>query len=106
MSKKIKTQPSDLLDEMVERRTAKNPEFPAIYEATRRAREMIDELAATRKAKRISQATVARRMGTKQPAIARFEANGDARLSTINAYANAIGAEIRIRDAVTHLTVR
>lgn len=99
MSKKNKNQAGDFLDEMIQRRAAANAEFPAIYEAALRTREIIDQLAATRKAKRISQSTVAKRMGTKQPAIARLEANGDARLSTINAYANAIGAELRIRDA-------
>ena len=89
----------DFVDEMIERRGAISPEFPGIYEAARHAREMIDELATTRKERRISQATVARRMGTKQPAIARLEANGDARLSTVSAYAAAIGAELEIRQA-------
>ncbi len=99
MSKKAKEPTGDFIDEMIERRATFNPEFRAIYQAALQARDMIDELTATRKAKKISQATVAKRMGTKQPAIARLEANGDARLSTVNAYASAIGAEIKVRDS-------
>lgn len=95
-----KANSGDFLDEMVERRTAISPDFPAVYEAAVRTREMIDQLATARRAKRISQAAVAKKMGTRQPAIARLEANGDARLSTINAYAEAIGVKVTIDGAV------
>ncbi len=69
--------------------------FPGFADVSARD-ELIVELAATRHRLGLSQAEVAARMGTSQPAVARLESGGsDARLSTLERYAAALGAELR-----------
>ena len=72
------------------------PVLPGFREMARR-RALLDELVARRRAAGLSQSEVAARMGTSQPAVARFETGqADARLSTVQRYAEAIGAEMRL----------
>ena len=62
-----------------------------------RRRALATELAAHRRAAALSQETVAERMGTSQPAIARLEAGeADVRLSTVERYAAAIGCRLEV----------
>ena len=71
-------------------------------ELAERRRALAAELAAHRRAAELSQETVAERMGTSQPAIARLEAGEvDLRVSTVERYAAAIGrsVELRLRPA-------
>jgi predicted transcriptional regulator len=85
----------DFLDEMIEESTKKNPEFPSLMEEARQRRELMNALAATRSRARISQSTIARRIKTSQPAVARLEAGAvDPRLSTIQRYAASVGKRI------------
>jgi len=57
-----------------------------------RRRELMDELAATRRERGLSQTEIAARMGTSQSAVARLERGDlDARLSTLERYAAALG---------------
>jgi DNA-binding Xre family transcriptional regulator len=65
-------------------------------------RRLVSELTAERVAARLSQTEVAARMGTSQSAVARLESGeADARASTLERYAAAIGCQIswRLHDA-------
>jgi DNA-binding Xre family transcriptional regulator len=58
-------------------------------------RRLVTHLAAERQAARLSQTEVAARMGTSQSAVARLESGeADARASTLERYAAAIGCQI------------
>ena len=58
---------------------------------------LVAELVAHRRAAGLSQGEVAERMGTSQPAVARLEAGQvDARMSTVQRYAAAVGARLNI----------
>jgi DNA-binding Xre family transcriptional regulator len=61
-------------------------------------RRLVSELTAERLAARLSQTEVAARMGTSQSAVARLESGeADARASTLERYAAAIGCQISWR---------
>jgi len=85
----------DFLDEVVGERTARNAEFPALVAAAVRRRALLRQLAEKRDAAGLSQTVVAARMGTSQSAVARLEsAEVDAKLSTLERYAAAIGQRV------------
>jgi transcriptional regulator with XRE-family HTH domain len=85
----------DELEDFIAERTAKNPEFPALVEAHLQRRRLQRTLAGKRQELGLSQTEVARRMGTSQSAVARIEAGEiDAKISTLQRYALAIGFEI------------
>jgi ribosome-binding protein aMBF1 (putative translation factor) len=85
----------DFLDEMIDERITANPEFGALLDAAVRRRELLEELAAEREALGLSQTVVAARMHTSQSAVARLEsAEVDAKLSTVERYAAALGKKI------------
>ena len=88
------------IDELLDERTAQNPDFPELVEAALRTRRLVRALAERRRAMGISQTVVAARMGTSQSALARLEAGGsDPRISTVERYARALGEELEIRAA-------
>lgn len=90
--------PKDLLDEIVQKRTKANPDFPQMVEAALRARLLLRSLADRRKKLGLSQTLVAARMGTSQSALARLEAGeSDPRISTVERYALAVGQELAHR---------
>ncbi len=90
----------DFVDEIVAERTARNPEFPDLVEAALRRRQLLRELAARREKLGLSQTAVAARMGTSQSAVARLEAGElDAKLSTVERFAAALGQKIEWRVA-------
>lgn len=69
-------------------------------QSARRRQEMLADLVAERHAAGLSQAEVADRMGTSQPAVARVEAGAvDVRLSTLQRYAAAVGRQLEVRLA-------
>jgi len=85
----------DFLDEVIDERTAKNAEFPELVAAAVRRRALLRQLADKRDAAGLSQTVVAARMGTSQSAVARLEsAEVDAKLSTVERYAAAIGQRV------------
>jgi predicted transcriptional regulator len=85
----------DFLDEMIEESTQKNPEFPSLMEEARQRRALLNALATVRSRSRISQNTIAKRIKTSQPAIARLETGTvDPRLSTLQRYAASVGKRI------------
>jgi predicted transcriptional regulator len=68
------------------------PVFPGFEEAALARRKLIEELAARRAELGLSQTVVAARMGTSQSVVARLESGDvDARLSTVERYAAALG---------------
>jgi ribosome-binding protein aMBF1 (putative translation factor) len=90
----------DILDQMVDERSERNPEFPELVEAALRRRQLLRELAVRRERLGMSQTAVAARMGTSQSAVARLEAGEiDAKLSTVERFAAALGQKVEWRVA-------
>ncbi|HEY3009547.1 MAG TPA: helix-turn-helix domain-containing protein [Micromonosporaceae bacterium] len=74
------------------------PVLPGFRELAERRQRALADLVAQRRAAGLSQADVAARMGTSQPAVARLEAgNVDVRLSTLERYAAAVGGRLHLR---------
>ncbi len=85
----------DFLDEVVDERTARNPEFPAMVEAAERRRKLLAALAERRRQGEHSQTAVAAAMRSSQSSIARLETSAtDARLSTLDRFAHALGYRV------------
>lgn len=71
--------------------------FPGFAAFGRTQRAVLGELTERRRTLGLSQQAVAERMGTTQSAVARLEAGGlDARMSTLERYADALGVELRL----------
>jgi seryl-tRNA synthetase len=88
----------DFLDEVVDERTARNPEFQAMVEAAERRRQLLATLAERRRQRQQSQTAVAAAMQSSQSSIARLETSAtDARLSTLDRYAHALGYRVEYR---------
>ena len=69
--------------------------FPGLEGLAARRRELIEELVRARQESELSQTEIAARMGTSQSAVARLESGDlDARLSTIERYAAALGRTV------------
>ncbi|MGH9186670.1 MAG: helix-turn-helix domain-containing protein [Acidimicrobiales bacterium] len=69
--------------------------FPGFSDISERRQRVVTDLVTARRRQGLSQAEVAARMGTSQPAVARLEAGDtDVRLSTIDRYAAAVGQEL------------
>ena len=69
--------------------------FPGLQGMAARRRALIAELTEVRRVSGASQTEVAARMGTSQSAVARLESGEwDARLSTIERYAAAVGSTV------------
>jgi predicted transcriptional regulator len=76
-------------------RDAEITPFPGFREIAERRRAVIGELVAARRDQGLSQTVVAARMGTSQSVVARLEAGEvDARLSTLQRYANAVSRQL------------
>lgn len=88
----------DFLEEVVDERTARSPEFPALVEAAERRRQLLGALAERRRAGAQSQTAVAAAMRSSQSSVARLETSAtDARLSTLDRYAHALGYRVEYR---------
>lgn len=87
----------DELGAYVEQSKQDDPAFRVAYEDAERLHEIIDKLVKLRKALRLNQTEVARRMGVRQPTVSGFETEGsDPRLSTLQRYARAVEAALRV----------
>ena len=85
----------DELEDYIAERAHVNPEFPGLVDAHLQRRRLQRALAGKRQELGISQTEVAKRMSTSQSAVARIEAGEiDAKVSTLQRYALAIGFEI------------
>lgn len=92
----------DFLEELIEERSARTPEFPRRVQAALHRRELMRALARARQQRGFSQSQVASRMRTSQPAIAKIESGEiDVRASTIDRYAAAIGGRVEYRFVPT-----
>ena len=82
----------DFVDNMIAKRTARNPEFPELLEAAQRRRTLLRVLAARREENGQTQTAVAAAMSTSQSSVARLESTAvDAKLSTVERYAESLG---------------
>lgn len=82
----------DFLDEMIAKRTKRNPDFPDLLDAARRRRELLHALAEQREDQERSQTAIAADMKTSQSAVARLESTAsDAKISTVDRYAASLG---------------
>jgi len=80
----------DDLDRSIERRTARNPNFPKQLAAEVKRLELIDSLVVMRKMNGLSQADVAREMGVGQSVVAEIESGQiDVRYTTLDRYVSA-----------------
>ena len=79
-----------------------NPKVKAEFDALEEEFLLFDELLKARMEAGLTQAEVARRMGTKTPAVARLEAGGGNKkhspsILTLRKYARAVGCHLEIR---------
>lgn len=82
----------DFLDKMIDKRTARNPEFPRLVDAARRRRELLRALSEQREEQKRSQTAVAAAMETSQSFVARLESTAaDTKMSTVDRYAESLG---------------
>lgn len=82
----------DFLDEMISKRTERNPDFPSLLDAALRRRELLHALAQQRQEQERSQTAVAAAMATSQSTVARLESTAsDAKISTVDRYAASLG---------------
>jgi transcriptional regulator with XRE-family HTH domain len=82
-------------------RWKKDPVFKAEYDALEQEFALFDELLKARLAAKLTQAEVAKRMGTKVPAISRMESSGGKKhspsIATLKKYAAAVGCRLVVR---------
>jgi predicted transcriptional regulator len=77
----------------------KNPAVKAEYDALEEEFALINELLSARTKAKLSQAQVARRMGTSQSAVARIESGHTPSLTSLRKYARAVGRKVEIKLA-------
>lgn len=81
----------------LKKKLMENPEFRAEYQKADEEFQLIEALVLARTRAKLSQAELARRIGTTQSAIARLEGGGvSPSLSTLRRYAEATGARLEI----------
>jgi len=81
----------------LKKRLANHPDFRKEYEKADAEFAIIEALIRARSAANLSQAALAKRIGTTQSAIARLEGGGvSPSLSTLRRYAEATGTKLRI----------
>lgn len=97
VAKPAQDQFEDELDLFVEE-SKQDPAFRAAYEDSEELHRLLDTLIGLRRAHGLSQTAVAQRMNVRQPTISGFETEGsDPRLSTLQRYARAVHARLRLR---------
>src|SRR5687768_7375109 len=88
----------DFLDELIDEGRQRDPRFPEMVDAAYERRQFLRDLAAKRERAGLTQEEVATRMRTSQSAVARIERGEiDAKLSTVDRYAAAIGHKLELR---------
>jgi DNA-binding transcriptional regulator YiaG len=87
---------TDLLAEIVDERTARNPSFPHLVAEAEVRRKLARKLASLREKKSLSQTVVAARMGTSASVVSKLEAGGDVKVSTLQRYCAAIGEKFSV----------
>ena len=79
------------------RQKMKDPAFKAAYDALEEEFALIRELIGARAKAKLSQAQVAKRMGTSQSAVARLESGRTPSLTSLRRYAKAVGRKVEIK---------
>lgn len=81
----------------IKKRLMDNPEFREEYEKADAEFAIIEALVRARSAAKLSQAELAKRIGTTQSAVARLEGGGvSPSLSTLRRYAEATGTKLHV----------
>lgn len=75
----------------------KDPAFKKAYDALEEEFALIGELLKARTRAKLTQAQVARRMGTSQSAVARLESGQSPSLASLRKYAKATGSKVEIK---------
>ena len=80
----------------------KDPAVRKAYDAQAEEFALLDELLKARRRADLTQAEVAKRMGTKPPAVARLEAGGGSKrhspsIATLRKYADAVGCRLEVK---------
>src|SRR5215831_8851070 len=88
-------------DQLV-KKMLKDPSVKAAYDAQAEEFALLDELLRARRRAGLTQAEVAKRMGTKTPAVARLEGGGGNQrhspsIETLRKYAEAVGCRLEVR---------
>src|SRR5262249_4914134 len=91
-----------LTHEQLVKKMLKRREVRAEYDVQAEEFALLDELLRARQRARLTQAEVAKRMGTMTPAIARLEAGGGKQghsptIATLRKYAKAVGCRLEIK---------
>lgn len=86
----------DFLDELITESSAQDPSFAGKVEAAFDRRVFARGMAEKRKAMKLSQQTVAERMGSTQPVVSKIENGGDVQISTLERYATAIECRLEL----------
>ena len=81
------------------REKLKDPRFKKEYDALEEEFALAGELIGARAKAKLSQAQVARRMGTSQSAVARMESGRAPSLTSLRKYAKAVGRRVEIKLA-------
>src|SRR5438034_5355994 len=84
----------DDLDQLIDELAAEDPAITSRIAAALERRELARQLAERRRRAGLTQTELARRMGTSQGQVTRFESGADTRLSTVARYAAALGVQI------------
>jgi predicted transcriptional regulator len=79
------------------RKQMKDPAFKAAYDALDEEFALVGELLKARARAKLTQAQVAKRMGTSQSAVARLESGRAPSMASLRKYAKATGSKIDIR---------
>jgi DNA-binding XRE family transcriptional regulator len=79
----------------------KDPKFKAEYDRLEPEFALARELIGARLKAKLTQAQVARRMGTSQSAVARIESGRTPSLTSLRKYARAVGRKVEIKLAKT-----
>lgn len=83
--------------QQIQRRRLNNPEVQAGYDAARRAFELGEQVRDLRESRGMTQAELARRIGSTQPAIARLEAGGvEPKFDTLDRVGKALGMVLTV----------
>ena len=86
----------DDLEAYVKTRSRREPGFRALLAAAEQRRVFATTLAKERQQRGLTQTAVAARMHTSPSMVIRIESGADVRLSTVERYAAALGAEIQL----------
>lgn len=82
----------DFLEEIIEKRTARNAGFKALVDEAEFRRAAAKKLAAKRERAGLSQTIVAAMMGTSASVVSKLESGADVKISTLVRYCQAVGA--------------